>query len=405
MEASYNPPQQRQTRVNKPILASKWCPIVVGFNFFLAMAWAIVSFTYLDNTTSAMKELSDNSGSTSHFYPLLALGLASTLFFFIGVNVSLPRGKESPASKNSKLSNYFATAFFLASSLLSIIYIIKGWSPLISGTDRFQNFSDINPAVRFISGQLISLPIILGALYASTKNKIFLASVFSGIVFLMVSGEKFSGLIAYIGALTIGLISAGLTTKDIPKKKILIAVVSIFTISIFLGYQQKDSAYDAAEERFLIMQGQVWWEVSNTDTSMGQLESIETWMGNTIPVSMYEDYASRGVVLSMGGVPLIYRNDPMFSFIIVPTISAVLGIMLGIAVQLLKKKKYISALLIFKSYIYLNSIFLMGEFSEMESLKFAIYLLIPVIPIIIHIKKIKFRTLIPKNRGPLVRKI
>lgn len=406
MEVSGNSLRARKGRIKIPFLASKWCPLVIGFNFFLALAWAITSFAYLDNTNSSMKELSANSGSTSHFYPLLALGLASAIFFYIGIYISLPNNKDgAPIKKSKKISNYFATAFFLTSTILSIIYIIKGWSPLLTGTDRFQNFSDINPAIRFISGQLISLPIILGALYTTTKNKIFIAAVLSGIVFLMVGGEKFSGLIAYIGALAIGLISAGLAKEDVPRKKIFIAIIAVFTISVFLGYKQKDSAYDAAEERFLIMQGQVWWEVSNTETGMGQLESIETWMGNTIPVSMYEDYSSRGVILSMGGVPLIYKNDPLFSFIIIPMISAILGVMLGITVQLLKKKKYISALLIFKSYIYLNSVFLMGEFSEIESLKFAIYLLLPIIPIIIHIKKIKFRTLTKRNRRPLAKKI
>ncbi|MFH6564790.1 DUF6418 domain-containing protein [Pseudomonas kulmbachensis] len=406
MNVSCSSPIEYQRRQKNLILASKWCPIIVGFSFFLALAWAITSFTYLETTTSSMKELDSNSGSTSNFYPLLALGLLSALFFFIGISSALPNTKESPTNlKRQKFGHYFAKIFLLTSVSLSLIYIAKGWSPLLTGADRFQNYGDINPAIKIIAGQLTSLPIILGALYKSIKKKTFAVAILSGIVFLVISGEKFSGLIAFTGSLTIGLVAAGLAKQDIPKKKMLIAIIAIFTTSIFLGYQNKDSAYDAAEERFLIMQGQVWWEVSNSKTGTGNLESIEKWMGNAIPASMYESYASRGVVLSMGGVPLIYKSEPVFSFIIIPLISVLLGITLGITAQLLKRKKFISALLVFKSYIYLSSVFLMGEFSEIESLKFVIYLLTPIIPIAMHINIIKLRKPTFRNRSSLAKKI
>lgn len=406
MKVSCSSPSEHQRKQKSPILTSKWCPIIIGFSFFLALAWAITSFAYLETTTSSMKELNSNSGSTSNFYPLLSLGLISALFFFIGISSSLPSAKEYlTTSKKYKLGNYFAKSFLFASAVLSLIYIAKGWSPLLTGADRFQNYGDINPVIKILAGQLTSLPIILGALYKTIKNKIFVAAVLSGIVFLIISGEKFSGLIAFAGSLTIGLVAAGLAKQDIPKKKMLIAVIAVFTISIFLGYQKKDSAYDAAEERFLIMQGQVWWEVSNSKTGMGDLESIEKWMGNTIPASMYESYASRGVILSMGGVPLIYKSEPIFSFIIIPTISALLGIMLGITAQLLKRRRFISSLVIFKSYIYLSSVFLMGEFSEIESLKFLFYLLVPTIPIIMNINTIKFRKPTFRTRSYFARTI
>ena len=406
MKVSCSSPSEYQKKQKSPILTSKWCPIIIGFSFFLALAWAITSFAYLETTTSSMKELNSYSGSTSNFYPLLSLGLISALFFYIGISSSLPRAKEHlTTSKKYKLGNYFAKAFLFTSAILSLIYIAKGWSPLLTGADRFQNYGDINPAIKIIAGQLTSLPIILGALYKSIKNKIFVAAVLSGIVFLIISGEKFSGLIAFTGSLAIGLVAAGLAKQDIPKKKMLIAVIAVFTTSIFLGYQKKDSAYDAAEERFLIMQGQVWWEVSNSKTGMGDLESIEKWMGNTIPASMYESYASRGVILSMGGVPLVYKSEPVFSFVIIPTISALLGIMLGITAQLLKRKRLISSLVIFKSYIYLSSVFLMGEFSEIESLKFLFYLLVPIIPIIMNISIIKFRKPTFRTRSYFARTI
>lgn len=360
---------------NQQLLKTRWAPLLLGANLFISIVWVLVSFAYLQFTNSNMKEVDAYSGSTTDFYALTSLGIAAAVSFYLGLRFALPR--NAPMRKHSaylKVKRYGILIVIFCLALLSILYISKGWSPPFSGADRFATYQDIPPYIKTLAGQVLLVPLLVAYYRNAFRNWESISAIIMGVVFMIITGEKFSGLATYAAALILGLAASGCTAAQIISKKTVAILISVLAVSLSIGYASKESVYKASEERFLIMQGQVWWQASREDQSQpDRLEDIREWMERNLPARLYNEYSSRGVILSMGGLPLFFERHRYFAFPIVIGSLFALGALLGATTTLLTKRQLVLAIIGFKSYIYFGSFLLMGRFNDTATLKFGVY--------------------------------